>query len=192
MNRSSHPTHAPMPRRRDPSPRGTGSPARIGPALPGQVPARTARGGEQPSARPAGGFLVSLGRTVGTVALTLPLALGLTLAATAAAAAMGDPTAWAAPLGYAALGLSALVGGILAARRQPEAPLAAGLSAGLLWAAILAAVALLAPQPLIETPWLPRLGLFAGIVGGHLLGAAIARPRPKAAGHPSGRRHSRR
>ncbi len=137
---------------------------------------------------------------------TLPLSLGLTVATTltlsvvAAAVAYrsADPSALLTPLAWGTLGLSSVVGGILAARRNLARPVLAGLLGGVALALLLWVLSWLTggegdpTAPLAD--WLVRLG----VVVIHTAAAYLSRPRPRApehaahAVHAAGKHHTHR
>ncbi len=119
---------------------------------------------------------------------TLPFSCGLTLLlgwlllipCAAIALRAPDPVALIAPLAWCAVGLASFLGGILAGRRHPSAPVACALTSGAVIALILFLTGLcFGHSEPSAASWLLRLG----VIPCHLMGAYISRPRPRAAAH---------
>ncbi len=150
-----------------------------------RVPSHPATVGrpEEPS-ETAGGFS-RLARPLPLIlGLTLAVGAALTLAATAIAYQSPDPSATLTPLAYGALGLTALLGGVVAGRVLRERAVLGGLVSGVAFALLLTVLSWLLPRAAdgAAAAWLSR----AGVVVLHLLGACVARPRATTPGHAAG------
>lgn len=127
----------------------------------------------------SGGFSRILG--------TLPLVCGLTALAGVLLATLGTALTLSAPdpvsliplVSRISVGLASLLGGMLAARRNPASPLMGGLISGMLMALLLTVVGMCIGGEESAATWVMRLCI--PLV--HLLGAYVARPRPKAVQH---------
>ncbi len=139
----------------------------------------------------AGGFSHTLKTLPLTFVLTVAVGLGLATLAAAIAYISPDPSAVALPLSYAALLLTALVGGILSGRRCGADCAMGGFLSGVLLVACLSLVSLLAGNPSGVTPLL-AWGVRIGMIPLHLLGAYLVRPRERQAAHTAGKHTSQR
>ena len=130
---------------------------------------------------------------------SLPPVCGLTAAAGVLLSILGaalllytpDPVALIPIVSRLSVCLASLLGGILAARKNPTSPLAGGLSAGAVMALVLTVVGMcVGSGDGALWAWMTRLGTLPL----HLLGSYVARPRPRAAthtAHVAGRHHIR-
>ncbi len=138
---------------------------------------------EQPSfaleSNEAGGFSHIIRSLPLVCGLTALAALLLSTAGATLALSAPDPVALIPLFARLALGVSSLLGGILAARRNPASPIAGGLTAGAAMALLSTIVGLCFGGEMTLTAWVVR----ACIVPVHLLGAYVARPRPRAPEH---------
>lgn len=158
------------------------------------LPARRSRGSaREPSDERsrAGGFSRVLRGMPLTLALTALVGLLTVTVAAVVAFAGKDPTAQIWPLSMAALAVTSLVGGFIAARRAENRAGFSAVVSGCLFAALLTIPALLLSGGEGQTAaalnpavlWLIRLG----VVLLHGLGALFARPRRKPASHTAGK-----
>lgn len=144
----------------------------------------------EPSDASAGGF--------SRVLRTLPLTLGVTavagvlLVTIAAAIAYNsaDPSACILPLAYGALGITSLVGGIVAGLCNREQALLGGVVSGSVFVLLVTIASLICSGAAMDAmggeasplfSWLARLG----VILIHMLGAYLLRARPEAAMHTS-------
>ncbi len=96
-----------------------------------------------------------------------------------------DPLSLAAPMGWLSLGLASGLGGWLAGRKYPDAPLLAGLVSGGVVALLLTVVGLCLDTH-TASDWILR-GVSLLL---HLIGAVLSRRRPRPASHTAGHHHS--
>lgn len=130
----------------------------------------------------------------GTLLQLLLCSYPLTLAVAAIALLSGslgayfspDPLAYSRPIGYLCAGVTALIGGMLAARRVQQPPLLAALENALLLSATLLVLSFLLGSFGSSRSLLLSLGLHATILALSLLGAAITLRRT-----PKGKRKKR-
>ncbi len=167
---------------------------------------------EEPPADSAGGF-VSFARTLlFTTGITAVAGLLALTAAVAVVSLAPDPTAVARLAAYAALAVTALVGGIVAGRRAPDRPVLGALGAGAVFALLLTLLAIPvghfvpAPDTLAVPDSLPTAGtavsvaqaacMRLGVIVLHPIAAYLTRARHEegethahhAGGHSRGRR----
>ncbi len=111
--------------------------------------------------------------------------LGLVTVSTAIALRAPDPLALLTPLAWGSVGLSSLVGGMVAGRRLPEKPAVAGLLAGIPVLLLLILAGFLAGR---ATPsvWILRVC----VLPLQLVGALLARPRRRPATHAAHTAHA--
>ncbi len=160
----------------------------------GRMPAHRRRHDEKPpdafDPNETGGFSRLLATLPLTFALTAATGAALVTVAAAVAYRSIDPSALSRPLSYGALGICALVGGIIAGRRCGRSFLAGGFLSGSLFAVVLILLSLVIPGETDVSPWL-MWGTRPAVVLLHLLGAYLVRPREKAASHTAGKHPSR-
>lgn len=141
-----------------------------------------------PEAATEGRFASSLMSALFALPVTAIIGMILLLIATAVAYANPDPDLLTAPLGLGALGLTACLGGLVAARREPSRPLLSGLLLGLLLALVLVILALLfgdEARAQLTTGFPPAVlwGLHGAVVLSALLGAKLGSRRPSRVRH---------
>ena len=130
-----------------------------------------------------GGFAAALMAALFALPVTALIGIILILIATVVAYANPDPDLLTTPLALGALGLTACLGGLVAARREPSRPILSGLLSGLLLALLLLAVSLFfgdeaRAQLTIGLPPVALWGLHGVVVLAELLGAKLGSRRP--------------
>ncbi len=116
----------------------------------------------------------------------LPLSVGIVLAlcpvliAVCAAVCLRvpDPAALVTPLAWGAVGFASLIGGVIAGRRTPTSPVAAGLLCGLAVVLVITLAGFLVGK-CTPSGWILRVC----IPPLHLIGALLSRPKVKPAAH---------
>ncbi|MBP3667675.1 MAG: TIGR04086 family membrane protein [Clostridia bacterium] len=146
------------------------------------------RQNEEPPDAQAGGFSSILRAYPITLGITALSALLLVTASALAVYQCPDPTAWISPASAAALGISALVGGLVAGKLNPSRPVAAGLVCGGLTAALLILLSLCFGGEGDLLSWITRIG----VLPLHLLGGILTRPKPQTPTHKAGKHPARR
>lgn len=149
--------------------------------------------GEQPpyafGENDTGGFSRIFGSLPLVCGLTTVIGVALSLVSAACLLYAPDPVALLPVASRLSVCLASLLGGILAARKIPAAPLAGGLASGSVMALILTVAGLCLGEGSMWA-WMTRLGSLPL----HLVGAYLARPRARAAAHTAhtaGRHHTR-
>lgn len=142
-----------------------------------------AGGGTQTASRPTdSGFKAALGGALFALPISLLVGVVFLLIAAGAAASLPDPDRLLNPLGVAALELTALCGGLIAARRAERAPLLCGLLfGGVAVLALFIGSLCFSDETRQTVAWgLPagaRAGMYALTVAVSALGAVIGRKR---------------
>ncbi len=128
----------------------------------------------------ADGFSLAaaLARLLPAVGVSLLSALGFLTVSAALSLRAPDPLALLTPLAWGSVGLSALLGGVTAGRRCPEGAVAAGLCTGAMVLLLVTLAGFLAGKA-DPSAWILRFC----ILPLSLVGALVARPKPKAAAH---------
>lgn len=179
MNKSRHQYHPSVGKHPDrPSHPAHESARRLGPA-------------EEPSDTKAGGFSRTLCRWLLPTLLTPLIGLLTALLLTLALMQTPDPTALLLPASAVALGLTSLIGGILAGKLHGDMAVRGSLVSGVILLAILSLSALVVGgdgglSPLLA--WLLRLS----VLPLHALGGRISRPRKHSPAHTAGRHASKK
>lgn len=153
-----------------------------------------ARQTEEPSDDISGGFSRILRTLPLTLAVSALSGAVFVTAVTIAAFFSPDPTALTPILSVVALALTALVGGLVAGKQNPDNPLAGSLLSGCLMAGVLLLLSLLfsgATDGAEGSAWLPWL-MRLGVILIHALGGFLTRPRPKTVAHTTGKHPARR
>ena len=135
-----------------------------------------------------GRFASALMSALFALPVTAIIGLILLLIAAAVAYTNPDPDLLTTPLGLGALGLTACLGGLVAARREPSRPLLSGLLSGLLLALVLVILSLLfgdEARARLTTGFPPAVlwGLHGAVVLLALLGAKLGSRRPSQVRH---------
>ena len=124
-----------------------------------------------------------------TLAKTAGIGILLILAASLGAYFTSDPDRFIRPFAIVSVALTFLIGGMLAAKDNPESPLAAGTVNGLILSAILLVLSLFFKKAAVGYPvWAAAL-LHGGVILFSLLGAYLAVLRKK---NLRPRRHKKR
>lgn len=149
----------------------------------GHLPSRHALPAEDGQAA-EGGFAAAFMAALFALPVAVIIGLVLLLIVTAVAYADPDPDRLTTPLSLGALGLTALLDGLVAARRGRGQPLLGGLLSGLLLALLLLGLSLFfgdeaRAQLTLGASALVRWGLHGGVVALSLLGAKLGSRRAK-------------
>lgn len=143
---------------------------------------------EEPSDTKVDGFSSILRRyPLALATFALSVVLFITVAAFAVYQSQ-DPTAFIRPMSAAVLGISSLIGGIVGGRLNQSRSIAASLVYGGMTTALLLLFSLLFAGEGDALCW----GMRAAVLPIHLLGGAIARPKPKTPAHTAGKHPSHR
>lgn len=143
---------------------------------------------EEPSDTQAGGFSSILrGYPLTAAAFALSVLLFVTVAAFAVYQSP-DPTPLIRPVAATILAVSALIGGIVAGKRNPSCPVFAGLVCGGLTATLLILLSLFSRGERDLLSW----GMQVSTLLLHLLGGVIVRPKQKKPTHTAGKHPSHR